>query len=444
MSRAVESARNNRTATCTHVGNARAVVRLRSLVDSSCQSAATVLYNSVHQIGFLYDFYHALVTMDQSREKLLNDSIHSDVSSYDGFVRIPTDDVDEEEARDTVDHAVATLTNMSYVPANPENPEYAAIFKPDQLVPDFILGLPHHCSTPKKNGRPVSMYEPWTQSEPFRSLPAEMLRKTTKLVDLEFETEQAAVAAVGTRSCWEAEDADEFITTLDESAILDIESYEDLNHIYSQPGIGVNYNNNNTINDKHNSQKLIVAADVHQQQPACQPLPHIFEYPAHERTVEQKYEEIEIYATVKKKPRERTPQSAIDRTIAIDTQALLLASGSSGAPVQKFPKIMTTSCYGELHSYGVAAPLVSGGWNEPGAIVKSNENLLDSSKPLSMNSSFIDELQSGNSSFYEPNSMNSSIDFARYSANEKTRVRWWDDFTEETEAELQDIAEKGE
>uniref|UniRef100_A0A182W198 Uncharacterized protein n=1 Tax=Anopheles minimus TaxID=112268 RepID=A0A182W198_9DIPT len=374
--------------------------------------------------------------MDQSKENLLNDSIHSDVSSYDGFVRIPTDDVDEEEARDTVDHAVGgTLKNMPYVPANLENPEYAAIFKPDQLVPDFILGLPHHCSTPKKNGRPVSMYEPWTRSEPFRSLPAEVLHKTTKLVDIEFETEQAAIVA--SRSCWEAEDADEFITTLDESAILDIESYEDLNHIYTQPGIGVNYNNNN------NPQKLIVAADVHQQQPRYQPLQHIFEYPAHDRSIEQKYEEIEIYATVKKKPRERTPQSAIDRTIAIDTQALLLAPGGSGAPVQKFPKIMTTSCYGELHSYGGPAPMVSaGGWNEPGAIVKSNENLLDAGKPLSMNSSFVDELQSGNSSFYEPNSMNSSIDFARYSGNEKTRVRWWDDFTEETEAELQDIAEK--
>uniref|UniRef100_A0A4Y0BL15 RING-type domain-containing protein n=1 Tax=Anopheles funestus TaxID=62324 RepID=A0A4Y0BL15_ANOFN len=321
--------------------------------------------------------------MDQSKEKLLNESILSDASScdrmMDGFVRIPADD--GEEAHDTVDYAVDGLMNMSYVSSNPDNPEYASIFKPDQLVPDFILGLPHHCSTPKKNGRPVSMYEPWTQTKPFRSLPAEVLRQTTKLIDIEFETEQAAV-------------------------------------------------------------KLIVAADVHhqQQQPRYQPLPHIFEYPAHDRTVEQKYEEIEIYATVKKKPRERTPQSAIDRTIAIDTEALLLATG--GAPVQKFPKIMTTSCYGELHSYGGAAPMVSGAWNEPGAIVKSNENLLDAGKPLSMNSSFVDDLQSGNSSLYEPNSMNSSFDFARYSANEKTRVRWWDDFTEETEAELQDIAEK--
>uniref|UniRef100_A0A182XG39 Uncharacterized protein n=1 Tax=Anopheles quadriannulatus TaxID=34691 RepID=A0A182XG39_ANOQN len=365
----------------------------------------------------------------------------------DGFVRLPAD-VDETEdateARDTVDNVCGGgLMNMSYVPTNPDNPEYAAIFKPDQLVPDFILGQPHHCSTPKKNGRPVSMYEPWTQSQPFRSLPADMLHKTTKLIDIEFETEAAAVAAAASRSCWEAEDADEFITTLDESAILDIESYEDLNHIYSQPGVGMGYNNNNN-NDSLKPRKLVVAADVHHhqqlQQPAQHPLPHVFEYPTHDQTAEQRYEEIEIYATVKKKPRERTPQSAIDRTIAIDTQALLLAPGGAGAPMQKLPKIMNTSCYGELHGFGVV-PMVTGGWNEPGAIVKSNENLLDSAKALSMNSSFIDE--SGNSSLYEPNSMNSSFDFARYGTSEKTRVRWWDDFTEETEAELQDIAEKG-
>ncbi|XP_035899311.1 protein TANC2 isoform X1 [Anopheles stephensi] len=384
--------------------------------------------------------------MDQSKEKLLNESILSDASScdrmMDGFVRIPATDDDgaAQEAHDTVDNACGGLMNMSYVASNPDNPEYATIFKPDQMVPDFILGLPHHCSTPKKNGRPVSMYEPWTRSEPFRSLPAEVQRRTAKLIDIEFDTGAAAVSAAASRSCWEAEDADEFITTLDESAILDIESYEDINHIYSQPGVGVNHNNNNMVNNNNNHQKLIVAADVHQQQqqqPQYRPLQHVFEYPAHERATEQKYEEIEIYATVKKKPRERTPQSAIDRSIAIDAQALLLASG--GAPVEKFPKIMTTSCYGELHSY-VGASTVSGGWNEPGAIVKSNENLLDSGKALSMNSSFVDE--SGNSSFYEPNSMNSSFDFARYAGNEKTRVRWWDDFTEETEAELQDIAEK--
>uniref|UniRef100_A0AAG5CPM9 RING-type domain-containing protein n=1 Tax=Anopheles atroparvus TaxID=41427 RepID=A0AAG5CPM9_ANOAO len=387
--------------------------------------------------------------MDQSTEKLLNDSLLLDGSlgdrMMDGFVRVSGDgSASASSANDTVDSACGGLLNMSYVPSNPENPEYATILKQDQLVPDFILGLPQHTSTPKKNGRPVSMYEPWTQAETFRSLPAEMLRNATKLIDIDFEAEAAAVSAsAATKSCWEAEDADEFITTLDESAILDIESYEDLSHIYCPPGGGHgNYNNNN---DQHHTRKLIVAVDVHhhhhqQQQHNRAVHRNLFDYPAHERIDEEKYEDIEIYATVKKKPRERTPQSAIDRTVAIDAQALLLATG--GAPMEKLPKIMTTSCYGELHGgTPAAAP-----WNDPGAIVKSNENLLDSARnagALSMNSSFLgDELQSGNSSFYEPNSMNSSSDFARYTTNDKTRVRWWDDFTEETEAELHDIAEK--
>ncbi|KFB35321.1 AGAP013349-PA-like protein [Anopheles sinensis] len=394
--------------------------------------------------------------MDQSTEKLLNDSLLSECSledrMMDGFVGVSgAGGAILSATNDTVDNACGGLLNISYVPSNPDNPEYAAIVKQDQLVPDFILGLPHHSSTPKKNGRPVSMYEPWTQAEAFRSLPAEMLRNATKLIDIDFETEAAAVAAAAaTKSCWEAEDADEFITTLDESAILDIESYEDLSHIYCPPGGGpANCNNNN--NEQPHNRKVIVAVDVHhqqhhqqqqQQQQHRRPVHrNLFDYPVHECLEEEKYEDIEIYATVKKKPRERTPQSAIDHTVAIDPQALLLATG--GAPMEKLPKIMTTSCYGELHGGTTsAAP-----WNDPGAIVKSNENLLDStSRPtgaLSMNSSIVgDELQSGNSSFYESNSMNSSIDFVRYAVGDKTRVRWWDDFTEETEAELQDIAEK--
>ncbi|XP_058055857.1 protein TANC2 [Anopheles bellator] len=374
--------------------------------------------------------------MDQSMEKLLNESLLSGSSPagcmMDGITVLPVGGCDG-------------LLNLSYVPSNRENPEYAPPMHkpPDQLVPDFILGLPRHCSTPKKNGRPVSMYEPWvTPATGFTSLPAEMLRKASKVID--FETEAADIGAAGaSKSCWEAEDADEFITTLDESAILDIESFEDLSHIF--PGAQPAANNNN-------NQKLIVAADVHRhyQQPQHHAphqtsyQRHLYEYPDREGSQDSQYEGIEIYATVKKKPRERTPQSAIDRTIMVDTQALLLAGGSSGAPMEKFPKIMTTSCYGELDSVGTSGPLA---WAQLGAIVKSNENLLDSSAKaqggLSMNSSIIDELPSGNSSIYEPNSMNSSIDFAvRFATTERTRVRWWDDFTEETEAELQDIAEK--
>uniref|UniRef100_A0A182FPT5 Uncharacterized protein n=1 Tax=Anopheles albimanus TaxID=7167 RepID=A0A182FPT5_ANOAL len=408
----------------------------------------------------------------------------------DGITVLPADRDDTggyqpmPEDRRTEADGCAAMLNMSFIPTIPEQPEYDGVLQqkpPDQLVPDFILGLPQHCSTPKKNGRPVSMYEPWigAPGAGLSSLPAEVLRKPTRLVDIGIESEEMSTAAAAgmSKTCWEAEDADEFITTLDESAILDIESYEDLRHIYSKPGVS---NNNN--------QKLIVAADVHhhqhhrfeqehelqqqqqqqyeqrrhQQQPQQQGggnyLQQLLEYPEPEEEgpdEESQYDAIEIYATVKKKkkPREQTPQSAIDRTIMVETQALMLAT-SSGAPMEKFPKIMTSSCYGELNGdYGNdgGQALVSQGpltWIQPGGIVKSNENLLDSARTggggLSMNSSIVDELPSAGSSLYEPNSMNSSIDFGvRCASNERSRVRWWDDFTEETEAELQDIAEKG-
>ncbi|ETN63516.1 hypothetical protein AND_004771 [Anopheles darlingi] len=423
-----------------------------------------------------------------SMEKLLDASLLSEASNnscmMDGITVLPGGDDTggyqpmPEDQRTEAD-GCAGMLNMNFITTIPEQPEYDEILQqkpPDQLVPDFILGLPQHCSTPKKNGRPVSMYEPWIAAPGagLSSLPAEVLRKATRLVDIDSEEMSTATAAGMSKTCWEAEDADEFITTLDESAILDIESYEDLSHIYSKPGVS---NNNN--------QKLIVAADVHhhqhhhleqehelqqqqqqqqlqyeqrrhhQQQGGGSYLQQLFEYPEPEAEgpeEESQYDAIEIYATVKKKkkPREQTPQSAIDRTIMVETQALMLAT-SSGAPMEKFPKIMTSSCYGELNGdYGHdgGQTLASQGpmtWIQPGAIVKSNENLLDSARGggLSMNSSIIDELPSGGSSLYEPNSMNSSIDFGvRCASNERSRVRWWDDFTEETEAELQDIAEK--
>nr|XP_029718771.1 protein TANC2-like isoform X1 [Aedes albopictus] len=103
---------------------------------------------------------------------------------------------------------------------------------------------------------------------------------------------------------------------------------------------------------------------------------------------------------------------------------------------------MTTSCYGELNSMQT-----SGTWHDPSLIVKSNENLLDvrsysASNNNSMNNSIVDGFSSMASSTYEPHSMNSSIEVVKYSTNEKTRVKWWDEFTEETEAELKEIADK--
>ncbi|KAL1382831.1 hypothetical protein pipiens_013192 [Culex pipiens pipiens] len=315
--------------------------------------------------------------MDDSTEKLLNDSMISTMSTN-------TDDLNS-----------SGVDNLNYESSNPDGPEYATIGR-DRMVPDFLVGA---CSrpTPPKSARPVSMYEPWMQTNEFTSLPADLMRRPIKTVDIDFESDLGVK-----KICWEAEDADDFITTLDESAILDIESCENIEQIYAQP-----------------NQRVVVAADIH----------HRVELE------DRKYEEIEIYATVKKKPRDK-PASQIQ---SVDCQVMI----TSGGPMEKFPKIMTTSCYGELNLMNTCS-----GWNDPSLIVKSNENLLDprvfsTGNNNSMNNSIVDGFSSMASSIYEPNSMNSSIEVVRFATNEKTRVKWWDEFTEETEAELKEIADKG-
>ncbi|XP_058821683.1 protein TANC2 isoform X2 [Topomyia yanbarensis] len=315
--------------------------------------------------------------MDDSMEKLLNDSMISTMSTN-------TDDLGPSSGVD----------NVNYVSGNSDSVEYATFGK-DRYVPEFLVGA---CSRPMvpKTTRPVSMYEPWVDTNEFTSLPTNLVRKATNVVDIDFESE-----LVARKVCWEAEDADDFITTLDESAILDIESCEELNQIYAHP-----------------NPKLVVSADVHNRS----------------ELDDRKYEEIEIYATVKKKPREKS----ITQAHTVDCQVMI----TSGGPVEKFPKIMTTSCYGELNSTNTV-----GGWYDPSSLVKSNENLLDSrtfsiGNNNSMNNSIVDGFSSMTSSICEPNSMNSSIEVVKFSTNEKTRVKWWDEFTEETEAELQKIADK--
>ena len=279
------------------------------------------------------------------------------------------------------------IDNLNYVSStNSENPDYAEI--KDHEVPNFVLGPFRN-----QNNRPISMYEPWAESKNgYNSLPPDLLggRHNMGLVDIDIDPKLAY------KTSWEAEDASEFITTLDESAILDIASLENVNQnpIYSQP------------------HQVIVAADIH----------HNHHQSHHHQSDldERKYEEIQIYATIKKKPKEKKEIS--------DYQVMV----TSGGPVEKYPKIMTTSCYGELNA-----------WTEhQSAIVRSSECLINS-QINSMNNSIIDEYASINGSLYEPNSMNSSFEVVKYSTNERMRVKWWDELTEETEAEVKEMAEKG-
>ncbi|XP_055540780.1 protein TANC2 isoform X2 [Wyeomyia smithii] len=314
--------------------------------------------------------------MDDSMEKLLNDSIVSTMSTN-------TDDLDLSFG----------LDNMNYVASNTDAQEYEIIGK-DRTVPEFCVGA---CSRSmvSKSTRPMSMYEPWIEPNDFTSLPLDLMQKPTKVIDMKYEKDSFLQ-----KVHWEAEDAEDFITTLDESAILDIESFDDMNNIYDQP-----------------NPKLVVSADIHH---------------GEVELYNRKYEEIEIYATVKKKPREKLKMPEVNCQVMI----------TSGGPIEKFPKIMTASCYGELNTGNL-----TGVWNDPSLIVKSHENLLDTraytiGNNISMNNSIVDGCSSITSSTCEPYSMNSSIEVVKLTTSEKTRVKWWDEFTEETEAELKDIADK--
>lgn len=333
----------------------------------------------------------------RSTEKLLNDSMMS--GSSGGVADAGGDSLGEGDGEIPIAPSEMVQDNLNY--------DY------EQLVPNFLVGAA--ISSEAKSRRPISMYEPWHDGAGgYSSLPQDLVESGCKkrLFEIDIETKKVA---------WEAEDASEFIETLDESAILDIESFENLQQIYAQP-------------EPAGSQRMIIAADIHGG--GC-------------GGGDDKggYEEIAIYATITKK-KDRYPKSQ---------DAMSARMITSGPTVEKLPKIMTTSCYGELNTF----------CNDQiaNAIVGSNDNLLDRpshSKSMSTlyhqdnrmitpeyytihNPSITDGYSSLNSSIYEQtSSMNSSIEIARLPSQDRNRVRWWDDFTEETEAELQDIANKGE
>lgn len=150
-------------------------------------------------------------------------------------------------------------------------------------------------------------------------------------------------------------------------------------------------------------------------------------------------EETHIYATIKKpkKTSETNPMIASDRS-------------ASDPPREKFPKIMTQSCYGELNN---PSDLL---WNcYEQDLVHSMENIIEDGShqvisSLMTDSSIIDGVSSMNSSIYEQiPSLTSSIEMqaSSRSANQRKIVKWWDDHrehTEESTLDLHGMAEEGE
>ena len=249
-------------------------------------------------------------------------------------------------------------------------------------------------------GRPVSVYEPFVHDPEFSSLPPDLVSSNdpSQCLDLDNPTQKYS---------WEAEDSD-YIETLNE--------------------LRDNFEHQSTAN---------------------YPVPHHYKFPSVTQTIadvhyhgsinEDKPVEEHIYATVQK------PKKKLDNQMTSSDRS------ASDPPREKFPKIMTESCYGELNN---PSDLV---WNcYEQDLVQSMENIVEEGNhqiisSLMTDSSIIDGISSINSSIYEQiPSMTSSIEMQAImtrSNNQRKIVKWWDDHhehTEESTLDLHGMAEEGE
>lgn len=139
-------------------------------------------------------------------------------------------------------------------------------------------------------------------------------------------------------------------------------------------------------------------------------------------------DETHIYATVNK------PKKCVENAMTASDRS------ASDPPREKFPKIMTQSCYGQLNN-------PTDLWNcYEQDLVNSMENIIEDHQVLT-DSSIIDGVSSMNSSMYEqiPSLTSSSIDMQRSGSQRK--IKWWDDLhehAEESVVDLQEMAAEGE
>lgn len=146
-------------------------------------------------------------------------------------------------------------------------------------------------------------------------------------------------------------------------------------------------------------------------------------------------DETHIYATVNK------PKKYVENDMTTSDRSV------SDPPREKFPKIMTESCYGQLNN-------ISSDFNKPSGLlwncyeqdlIHSMENIDDENhqgiSSLMTDSSIIDGVSSMDSSLiYEqiPSLTSSSIDMQR---SGQRKIKWWDDLNEHAE---ESVVEEGE
>ncbi len=291
--------------------------------------------------------------MDQSTEKLLKSSNNSDSPLFG------------------ISNHYDSSQSITYDLHATNSPEQSII---TDTLPSFTLGAyrTRHLSC---------ILENWSESESYNSLPPEVTQKT----DDSFNTllDQKPM-------CWEAEDVTEYITTLDESRILDIESIERIDKV---------------SNDK----KMLVNPWSNVEWSQCAPSDHL--------EAKQKRVMVDVHIT--------------------DTSDVNESCVESCGPVEKYPEIMTASCYGSLSN-----PFVDKSFEDMNNVYKSSDELINknhqlddfiylnpminnqakcrSPLPTSLSNSFIDGVTSMNVSFTESKSMQSSIEFSGTGARTTT------------------------
>lgn len=255
-------------------------------------------------------------------------------------------------------------SNASSLSPRCVSPESSVFYSDTPAPPSFALGGAYRT-------RHLScILENWSESESYNSLPPEFTKKTNDSFDGLLDLQQPMA--------WEAEDVTEYITTLDESCILDIESIERIDQFGCIP---------NAPSAKMPSKSV-----------------HAMRYHP------------------PKSSNSCTNQSK--NSFHFDSSDMAISGGSN----EKFPNIMTTSCYGSLNSASTVTMMAEVD------VHRSTEELLPpknmayeflylnamptvnnqpksrSPLPVSLSSSFCDGTTSMNNSFYESKSMQTSMD----------------------------------
>lgn len=340
--------------------------------------------------------------MDQSTERLLKTSINSDSPLFG--------------ISNTIDSAHSSPPPYIYDAPSPStsSPD-PSVFITDNTAPSFALG-------PYRTRHLSCILENWSESESYNSLPIE---STTQKNDDSF----AGLLDHQKPMSWEAEDVTEYITTLDESCILDIESIEEIDQIPKEQQRH-SWTSSTVHIDTINKHK-----NVHTLQPNhLQPQHHHH----HHHQTQNNRQQTQSRQTNKYVCAATSITNLSNKNISHSTDSLLYGTNvmiKSGGPVEKYPKIMTTSCYGALSNNPfsdgklmISDDIVHRSTDE--LLLKNNNNFNEdflylnppvlsnqpkcrSPLPVSLSSSYCDGgTTSMNNSFYEQRSMQSSVDLA--------------------------------